>query len=274
MGSRALFGRYYPAASPVHRLDARAKLLLVLGAFAAVFAASSYLALGACALFVALFYGAARIPAGEAARAVAPLLALVLATAVLNLFFVQGGTTYLEWGPVRVSEGGVASAAFLSCRLGLLVLVASLLTLTTTTFDVTEASERLLGPLRRLGAPVHEMAMMMAIALRFLPQLADELATLRRAQASRGAPLSLNPLRGGLATARSLVVPLFASALRHAARLSTAMDARCYHGGQGRTRLHPFALHGRDAVATLAVLAMAGCVLALDFLGAGASGIV
>ena len=272
MDSSALFGRYYPADSPVHHLDARAKLLLTLGAFATVLAAGNGWALAACALFLAAFYAAARIPAADAARAVALLMVLVLATAVLNLFFVQGGTVYFQWGFVQVSQQGVASAAFRSCRLVLLVLAACLLTMTTATFDITDASERLLGPLRRVGVPVHEMAMMMAIALRFLPQLADELATLRRAQASRGAPLSLNPLRGGLTTARSLVVPLFASALRHAARLSTAMDARCYHGGQGRTRLHPFAIHGRDAVAALAVLAMAGCVLALDFLGA--SGIV
>ena len=268
MDPRALFGRYYPASSPVHRLDARAKLLLLLGAFAAVFAAGNGWGLAACALFVMVFYALARIPAAVALRAVAPLALLVAVTAVLNLLFVQGGTVYLEWGPLRVSEAGVASAAFLACRLVLLVALACLLTLTTTTFDVTQASERLLGPLGRLGVPVHEMAMMMGIALRFLPELASELATLRRAQASRCARLSANPFRGGLASARALAVPLFASALRHADRLSVAMDARCYHGGPGRTRLHPFALHGRDAVATLAVGAMAACSVVLDILGA------
>lgn len=272
MASQALFGRYYPTDSPVHRLDARMKLVLVLGAFAAVLATGSYPALAACALFVALFYGLAHVPASQAARAVAPLLALVVATAALNVLFVQGGTVYLSLGPIQVSEAGLASAAFLSCRLALLVLVACLLTLTTTTFDIAQASERLLGPLGRLGAPVHEMAMMMGIALRFLPQLAAELQELRRAQAGRGASLSANPLRGGLATARALAVPLFASAIRHGARLSVAMDARCYHGGPGRTRLRPFALHRSDAVAAVAVLAMVACSLGLDFLGA--SGIV
>ncbi len=272
MESSALFGRYYPADSPVHRLDARAKLLLTLGAFATVLAAGNGWALAACALFLAAFYAAARIPAADAARAVAPLMVLVLATAVLNLFFVQGGTVYFQWGFVQVSQQGVASAAFLSCRLVLLVLAACLLTMTTATFDITDASERLLDPLRRMGVPVHEMAMMMGIALRFLPQFARELQALYRAQASRCAALSANPFRGGLATMRSLAVPLFANALRHGGTLSAAMDARCYHGGDGRTRLRPFALHRRDAVAVLAVAAMAACICGLDFLGA--SGIV
>ena len=272
MDSSALFGRYYPADSPVHHLDARAKLLLTLGAFATVLAAGNGWALAACALFLAAFYAAARIPAADAARAVALLMVLVLATAVLNLFFVQGGTVYFQWGFVQVSQQGVASAAFLSCRLVLLVLAACLLTMTTATFDITDASERLLGPLRRVGVPVHEMAMMMGIALRFLPQFARELQALYRAQASRCAALSANPFRGGLATMRSLAVPLFANALRNGGTLSAAMDARCYHGGDGRTRLRPFALHRRDAVAVLAVAAMAACTCALDFLGA--SGIV
>lgn len=272
METHALFGRYYPASSPVHRLDARVKLLLTLGAFAAVFAAGTGWGLAACALFLMAFYATARIPAADAARAVAPLLVLVAATAVLNLLFVQGGQVYFQWGFLQVSERGVASAAFLSCRLVLLVLAASLLTLTTATFDITDASERLMRPLERLGAPVHEMAMMMGIALRFLPQLSSELQALYRAQVSRCASLAPWPPRKGLAALRSLTVPLFAGALRHAATLSTAMDARCYHGGAGRTRLRPFALHRRDAVAVLAVAAMAACAWGFGFLSS--SGIV
>lgn len=256
MESSALFGRYYPADSPVHRLDARAKLLLTLGSFATVLAAGNGWALAACALFLAAFYAAARIPAADAARAVAPLMVLVLATAVLNLFFVQGGTVYFQWGFVQVSQQGVASAAFLSCRLVLLVLAACLLTMTTATFDITDASERLLGPLRRVGVPVHEMAMMMGIALRFLPQFAFELRTVYRAQVSRGARFAINPFRGGATSLSSLMVPLFASAFRHAETLSAAMEARCYHGGVGRTRLHPLAFAGRDGGAAAAMALM------------------
>lgn len=264
MDSNALFGRYYPADSPVHRLDPRTKLIGVLVAFAAVFAAQGPYALAGCALFTAAFYAVARIPLRQAARAVAPLLVLVLLTAVLNALFVQGGSVVAQLGPIRITEEGLASAAFLSCRLVLLVLIACLLTLTTPTFDITEGTERLLGPLRRAGVPVHEMAMMMGLALRFLPVLSAELQTLYRAQASRCADLALNPLRGGLRTMQALAVPLLAASLRHADTLSAAMDARCYHGGTGRTRLRPMAFHGRDAAAAAAVAAMLACALLLN----------
>lgn len=272
MGSRALFGRYYPAESPVHRLDPRMKLLLTLGAFVAVFAAQSPWALSVAALFVVAFYALARIPVAEAARAVAPLLLLVLLTAVLNVLFVSKGHVLWAWGPFTVTDQGLASAAFLACRLVLLVLVACLLTLTTTTFDITEATERLLRPLRRVRVPVHEMAMMMGIALRFLPLLAHELQVIWRAQTSRCATLSLNPFRGGFRTMQALAVPLFAGALRHGETLSAAMEARCYHGGNGRTRLHPLKLHGRDALAAAIVCAMVASIVLVDF--ATASGMV
>lgn len=262
MGDSAVFGRYWPGESVVHRLDPRVKLVGSLALMAVIFAAAGWPGLVVCAAFVAGFYLLAGIPLGQAARSIAPLLFIVVVTALLNVLFVQGGQVYLQWGPLVVSEAGLRQAAFIAVRLVLLLLGVSLLTLTTTTLDITEAFERLLTPLARLGVPAHELGMMMGIALRFLPQFAQELRTVHRAQLSRGARFSANPLRGGLASLTALMVPLFASAFRHAETLSAAMEARCYHGGEGRTRLHPLALAPHDAGAAAALALMLACVLA------------
>lgn len=264
MRAQALFGRYWPAESPIHRLDPRTKLVGCLGLFCALFCATGPVPLACGALAVAALYALARIPLGQAARAVAPLLALVALTMLLNLLFVTGGQVYFQWWVIQVTEHGVASALFLGARLTLLVLSASLLTLTTTTLDITDGTERLLGPLARLRVPVHELAMMMALALRFLPQLARELSSVYRAQLSRCAHLSANPLAGGLRTISSLAVPLFANALRHGDALALAMDARCYHGANGATRLRQMRLHGRDAVAACALAGLLAVIILLD----------
>lgn len=264
MSGSVAFGRYWPGTSPVHHMDARAKLLGVLAYVAIVFCAQSFAALAVCAVFTAAFYACARIPVGTALKAVAPLLFIVAVTVVLNLLFVYEGTPLVSWWVVTITDQGVRSAAFFGARLVLLLFGVCLLTLTTATLDLTDAFESLLRPLARLGVPVHELAMMMGIALRFLPQFAAELGILRRAQASRGAKLATRPFAGGLAGLRSLVVPLFASAFRHAETLSAAMDARCYHGGPGRTRLHPLAYSLRDAAGAAALAAMLAAVVAAN----------
>ena len=163
---------------------------------------------------------------------------------------------------IRISEAGLWQAAFIACRLLLLLLGMSLLTLTTATLDITDAFEYLLRPFRRIGVPAHELSMMMGIALRFLPQFTFELQTVYRAQISRGATFS----KGRLRMLASLMVPLFTSAFRHAETLSAAMDARCYHGGEGRTRLHPLKLSARDGVAAGVLAVLAVCVGLADAL--------
>ncbi|MCI8468488.1 MAG: energy-coupling factor transporter transmembrane protein EcfT [Eggerthellaceae bacterium] len=267
MGDSALFGRYWPGDSVVHRLDPRVKLVCSLALMAVVFAARDWAGLAVCAAFVVAFYLAAGIPLGQAARSIAPLLIIVVMTALLNVLFVQGGQVYAQWGPLCVSEAGLRQAAFIAVRLTLLLLGMSLLTLTTTTLDITEAFERLLSPLARVGLPAHELGMMMGIALRFLPQFAEELRIIYRAQLSRGARLASNPLRGGASALTSLMVPLLTSAFRHAETLSAAMEARCYHGGAGRTRLHPLAVAPRDGGAAAALALMLAAVLAANALG-------
>ena len=266
MGDRAIIGQYWPAESLVHAMDPRVKFLLSLGLMAAVFCAATPASLAVAALFVAAFYAASRIPLLQAVRALAPLLVLVVLTALLNVLFVQGGTVYFEFGIICISEKGIQSAAFIGCRLLLLLLGVSLLTLTTTTLDITAAFERLLAPAARIGVPAHELGMILGIALRFLPQFMTELGVIYRAQVSRGAHFNVNPFKGGVSTLTALMVPLFASAFRHAETLSAAMEARCYHGGAGRTRLVPLRLTWRDGVGTAAVLAMAAAIIIVNFL--------
>ncbi|MBQ9021674.1 MAG: energy-coupling factor transporter transmembrane protein EcfT [Eggerthellaceae bacterium] len=266
MTQSALFGRYWPGESPIHALDPRTKLTGVVLAMVAIFLAHTYAALGVAALFVAAFFIIARIPPVQAFKSIAPLFFIVLLTAFLNLFFVQSGEVYAQAGPFVISQGGIDSAIFLCIRLTLLLLVASLLTLTTTSLDLTDAFEAMLSPFARFGFPAHEFAMVMGIALRFLPQFMEELRTIRAAQLSRGAHVSANPFHGGLSGLSSLMVPLFTSAFRHAETLSNGMDARCYHGGVGRTRLHPLSFTSRDLVAALVLLALiVACVLVARF---------
>ena len=237
-------------------------LLLALALMAVVFVAQSFWGLAVCAAFVFGFFKLAGIPLRSAFKSIAPLAFIVVVTALLNVFFVQGGAVLFEWWIIRISEAGLWQAAFIACRLLLLLLGMSLLTLTTATLDITDAFEYLLRPFRRIGVPAHELSMMMGIALRFLPQFTFELQTVYRAQISRGATFS----KGRLRMLASLMVPLFTSAFRHAETLSSAMDARCYHGGIGRTRLHPLTFTRLDRNGTLVIVAMLACVIATNFI--------
>lgn len=262
MGERAIIGQYWPEDSLVHAMDPRVKFILSFVLMAAVFCAGTPVALAVAALFIVGFYAAARIPLLQALKAIGPLLILVVFTALLNVLFVQGGEVYFQWGIICISEKGLQSAVFIGCRLLLLLMGMSLLTLTTTTLDITAAFERLMTPLARLGVPAHELGMILGIALRFLPQFMTELGTIYRAQISRGARFNVNPFKGGLQTLTALLIPLFTSAFRHAETLSLAMEARCYHGGNGRTRLDPLRLTWRDAVGCAALALMLVVVIA------------
>ena len=263
MPTGALFGRYWEAESPVHRLDPRTKIIGTLLLVIAALSADSFYALGFLAVCIAALFALAKVPLAQALRSIAPLSFIVILTALFNVFYVQGGDVYVDWGWLSISQEGVYLAAFMAVRLTLLLLAGSLLTLTTTSLDITEATERLLAPLARAGVPAHEFSLVMGIALRFLPQFAEEFATIRTAQLARGAKLATSPVKGGLAGLTSLLVPLFASAFRHADTLSSAMDARCYHGAQGRTRLHPLRYAQRDAAALAALVATLALAIVL-----------
>lgn len=249
------FGSYVPGDSCVHRIDARIKLTLGIAFIVALLCGHTFASLGIAAAFVFLTYVLARIPAGKALRSLAPLMMIVLIVVVLNLFTQQGGETLVQLGIFRISMGGVQAAGFMGVRLTVMMLGMSLIALTTPTIELSEAFEKMLAPFARFGLPAHELGMIMGIALRFMPQFATELATVYHAQVSRGARLSNSPVHG-VRMVSSLMIPLFASVFRHAETLSFAMDARCYHGGEGRTYLRPMKLTALDAIATAVMAAL------------------
>lgn len=262
MNERALFGRYWQVDSPVHRLDPRTKVLGVLAWVIICFCATNAASLGILIIATCGIIMLSHIPFTQVIRSIAPLFFIIVLTALFNLLFVQGGTVYVDWGWLVISENGVYMAAFVAIRLTLLLIGGSLLTLTTTSLDITEAFERLLSPFKKIGVPAHEFAMIMGIALRFLPAFAEEFRTIRAAQISRGAQLATSPTRSGLQSLSSLLVPLFASAFRHADTLAFAMDSRCYHGAEGRTRLHELHFEHRDAVASATLITLlAACIV-------------
>ena len=261
MSTNALFGRYWPSDSIVHQLDARTKVIGALLWVIACFCAGNVVALGYLVLCMVAIIGLSKIPFGQVLRSVLPLMFIVVISMIINLVSTQTGTELVDWGWLRITDDGVGVACFVAVRLTLLLLGGSILTLCTTSFGITDAFESLLMPFTRIGVPAHEFAMVTGIALKFLPQFVEEFQSIRAAQLSRGAKLATSPVKGALAGLTSLLVPLFASAFRHADTLAQAMDSRCYHGAVGRTRLHPLKFERRDAVA----FAVMGVLLALAF---------
>lgn len=259
------FGQYYPVDSPVHRLDPRFKLLFLVGYITALFLAKEFLALGIAAAVLLLCILLARIPAGKVLRSVKGVLFLVLFTAALNIFFYRGETVYWEWKIFTVTKEGLIFSAFLVARLFLLVTCSSLLTYTTTPVALTDGIESLLTPLKWIKFPVHELALIMSIALRFIPILSDETDRIMNAQKARGVEFD----RGGLIRRAKAVVPvlipLLLSAFRRADELSDAMDARCYSGGKSRTKYKKLRATWRDALAVAAVAGLIAGIVVMRF---------
>lgn len=252
-------GQYVPGTSYVHRLDPRSKLLFVVLFAFAVFLANSYPAYGFLLLFLFFAIILSRISVAYIIKGLQPVWFLMLFTVVLHLLMTKGGDVYFRWGWFSIEEEGVRQAVFISFRLGLLVVVSSLLTLTTSPIDLTDGLERLLGPLKTLRFPVHEIALMMSIALRFIPTLLEETDKIIKAQQSRGADFEQGPLLKRAKHMLPIVVPLFISAFRRAEDLAMAMEARGYRGGSGRTRLRQLHFSLRDGM----VVAVACGLIAL-----------
>lgn len=261
-----IIGKYWPENSPIHRMDPRAKLILALVVLLVILSSRNFYALGVAALFVFGFHFISRVPLKQALKSILPLLILVAFYVLFSLFSVQTGTVLFEWGIIRLTTGGLIQGAFIACRMFLLLFSMSLLTLTTTTLDITDAFEYLLKPFTRIGLPAHELSMIMGIALRFMPQFVSEVQTIYRAQISRGATFATGGLRAKTRMFSSVIVPLFTSAFRHAETLSLAMDARCYHGGPGRTRLKPLRYTYLDLIALIVVALMSALLITANAL--------
>ncbi len=254
-------GQYYPVKSPVHDLDPRTKILLTVALIVAVFMVRS---LAGYALVLAFLFAACRvanIPFKTLLRGIKPLRFILLLTFLLNLFFSTEGTPLVQWRFITVTDAGLKQAVHYSLRLLFLVMGTSLLTLTTSPIMLSDGLELLLSPLKKIHFPAHELAMMMSIALRFIPTLMDETDKIMKAQMARGADFESGNL---IARARAMVpllVPLFVSAFRRAGDLAMAMEARCYHGGEGRTRLRVLRMGRGDLIAALCVAGLIALIL-------------
>ena len=246
-------GQYYPAQSPVHQLDPRTKIVAVMIYLVALFLARDYLAYGAISVISLGIILLSRIPLRTVAKGLKPIVIFIMITAVIHLFLTEG-TVIWQWRFLKITRQGVDQSIFMTLRLILLIAISSLLTYTTTPIALTDGLERLLNPLRIIGVPAHELAMMMTIALRFVPTLLEETDKIMKAQQSRGANFRQGSLMKKIPMVIALLVPLFLSAFRRAEELAMAMEARGYHGGEGRTRMRVLRLGLRDAVAMAAML--------------------
>lgn len=255
-------GRYYPGNSVIHRMDARAKFFISFSFMVVLFFLTKpipFAIFGVIMLFVIL---STRIPFKQIFLSLKPILFIIIFAFVLNLFSFQG-TVLWTLGPLKLTQEGLFAGIRMAVRLSLLIITSSVfLTLTTTPLGVADAMESILRPLQKIGFPAHEISMMMSIALRFVPNLMEETDKIMKAQSSRGAQYDTG---GVIARARGLVsvlVPLFVSCFRRAEELATAMEARCYHGAEGRTKLHVMKMTRIDYIGfALSVLVLAGVVL-------------
>lgn len=258
-------GQYYPVESPVHRLDPRIKLILTIAYIVALFLPKTWVGLGVAVAALGLTILLSRLPFRLIWKSMRPILLLVGLTAVLNLFYTSDGTVLVDWWIFTITTKGLATAAFIAVRILCLIVGSSLLTYTTTPTALTDAMERLLSPLKVLHLHVHELAMMMTIALRFIPTLIEETDKIMSAQKARGADLESGGLMKRIRALVPVLIPLFVSSFRRAYELAMAMECRCYHGGEGRTRMKQMRLQVGDWMALLVMAALIAGVTWLNF---------
>ena len=245
------FGQFYPAQSFVHKLDPRIKLLALITFIVLLFVANNFYSLFAVALIICIAIAAARVPFGRVLRSVKAILFILIFTAVLNLFFHGGEHLLCEWWIIKIYREGVIFTVFFVLRLFFLVMASSILTLTTTPVSLTDGIESLLKPLKYIKFPVHELALIMSIALRFIPTLIDETNRIISAQKARGADFESGNVFKRIKAIVPILIPLLISAFRRADELGDAMDARCYSGSKDRTKYKKLKFGWRDLIAFL-----------------------
>ncbi len=260
------FGQYYPAKSFIHKMDARIKIVLSLLYMVGIFFIQSFFGFGVIFVFLALMIIASRVPFKSVVKSIKPILILLAFTTILNLFFVSSGDVLVEWWIFRITYGGLIFAGKMILRLLLLVMGASILTLTTTPVDLTHAIEKLLKPLNVIHFPVHELALIMSITLRFIPSLMDETDRIIRAQKARGADFESGNIFKRAKAFIPILIPLLIGAFKRADELAIAMDSRCYKVAKGRTIMKILKAGWRDFVGSLVLLIFFGGVIALNFL--------
>ena len=265
MNSSMTIGQYFPGNSPVHRMDARMKIVLTFLMVVAVFLCKNFWSLGLAIVFMILAVGLSKIPPKTILKSIKPLVVIILITGVINLFYGEG-EPLVSLGKLKITMDGVMTAVFMAVRIIELVIVGSLLTYTTSPTELTDALERLLKPLKVFKIDVHVIAMTMTIALRFIPTLIEEIDKIMAAQKSRGADMESGGLIRRAKGLVPILIPLFISSFRRANELADAMECRCYHGDQGRTRMKQLEWRMRDTLALLwGALVLAGMIVLSRF---------
>ena len=257
-------GQYIPGDSFVHKLDPRTKILISILFIISLFIVDKFVAYSFVVAFLLLVICVAKIPGRYIFKGLKPVFLLIALTGLLNLFMVRGGNLIFELGFIKIYELGLRTAVFMAVRLILLIMGTSILTLTTSPIELTDGIEKLLKPIGKEIA--HELAMMMTIALRFIPTLMDETDKIMKAQKARGADFESGSLIQKAKNLIPLLIPLFISSFKRADELAMAMEARCYRGGAGRTRMKVLKYTYRDTIAYIVFAALIGCILATRFL--------
>ncbi|MDE6797606.1 MAG: energy-coupling factor transporter transmembrane protein EcfT [Ruminococcus sp.] len=257
-------GQYFPIDSIIHRLDPRFKIVMTLIFIIMLFTGESFICMGVSAVYTLIAVFLSRIKLRMFWKSIKPLMPFLLITAVLNLLFVSDGDVYFHWKFIKITSDGINVSVFMIIRIVLLIIGSSLLTYTTSPITLTDAVEKLLSPLKRFKFPVHELAMMMSIALRFIPTLIEETDRIISAQKARGAEIDTGNLTDRAKNMVSILIPLFISAFRRADELATAMECRCYNGGEGRTRLRQLKSALRDYTALAVTILFFVCVILLN----------
>ena len=242
-------GQYFPGSSIIHRLDPRTKLLMLVLYIVALFLAVSWVSYALLFAFLVAVILVSQIPVKNIVSGMKPLVVILIFTAVLNIFFTDGETILVEFWVITITLEGLVRAFFMMIRILMLITCTFLLTYTTSPIALTDGLESLLNPLKKIKVPVHELAMMMCIALRFIPTLIEETDKIMSAQKARGADFENGKLMDRVRALVPILVPLFISAFRRADELATAMECRCYHGGEGRTKMN-LLRYGRNDMVT------------------------
>ncbi len=241
-------GQYFPGESWIHKLDARVKIIATLLYIIELFIVDNFLGFLIAAVVLGILIAISKVPLSFIIRGLKPILILLMFTFALNIFMVNGEVIW-SWGFLHITKEGIQTAVFMAVRLILLIIGSSMLTLCTRPLSLTDGIERLLSPFKKIGLPAHEIAMMMTIALRFIPTLLDETDKIMKAQQARGADFESGSLIQRAKSLIPILVPLFVSAFRIAQELAMAMEARCYRGGDNRTRMNEMKMQSRDFVA-------------------------
>ena len=260
------FGQYYPGDSFLHKMDARVKMVLSLVYLICIFFIQSFFGFGVIFVLLALIVAVSKVPVRSVLKSIKPILILLIFTALLNLFFNLEGETLVQWWIFRITTGGLIFSAKMILRLVLLVMGMSMLTLTTTPVDLTAAIESLLKPLNVVHFPVHELAFIMSIALRLIPSIMEETDRIIRAQKARGADFESGNIFKRAKAFIPILIPMFIGAFKRAEELAVAMDARCYKGAKGRTKMKILKCGWRDAVGAVVLVLFFAAVITLNYL--------